>query len=60
MGISKLSVANFFNILNSAQQKKTNVPFSLYISSYRRKKIMDALMTEDPIKQREGEKIINV
>ena len=36
-----------------------NIPFSLFISSMRRKKIMQSMMASDDRQKREGEKILN-
>ena len=35
------------------------MPFSLIISSYRRRKILDAMMNKDKQKRDDGEKILN-
>lgn len=34
------------------------MPFSLFVSSYRRKKILDAMMSKDKSKREVGEKIM--
>jgi hypothetical protein len=36
-----------------------NIPFSLFISSYRRRKILDAMMSKEKNKKEDGEKILN-
>lgn len=40
-------------------EENPNIPFSLFISSYRRRKILDAMMNPVKTKKEEGEKILN-
>ena len=40
-------------------EENPNIPFSLFISSYRRRKILDAMMAKDKTKRDDGEKILN-
>jgi len=40
-------------------EENPNIPFSLFISSYRRRKILDAMMNPVKNKKEEGEKILN-
>jgi hypothetical protein len=35
-----------------------NIPFSLFISTQRRKKILASMMSKDPSEKKEGEKIL--
>eukprot|EP00347_Sterkiella_histriomuscorum_P013147 403365832 len=56
------AIYQFFKNLTSGQltmEENPNIPFQLFISSYRRRKILDAMMNKDKNKRDEGEKILN-
>lgn len=56
------AIYQFFKDLTSGKMKvegNENIPFSLFISSMRRKKIMQSMMATDERQKREGEKILN-
>ena len=40
-------------------EENPNIPFSLFISSYRRKKILDAMMSQNDKNKKDGEHILN-
>jgi hypothetical protein len=40
-------------------EENPNIPFSLFISSYRRRKILDAMMSNNDKNKKEGEGILN-
>lgn len=55
------AIYQFFKDLTSGKMKvegNENIPFSLFISSMRRKKIMQSMMANDDKQKREGEKIL--
>ncbi|CDW82832.1 ef hand family protein [Stylonychia lemnae] len=56
------AIYQFFKKLTSGQLKleeNPNIPFQLFISGYRRRKILDAMMNKDKNKKDEGDKILN-
>ena len=56
------AIYQFFKDLTSGKMKvegNENIPFSLFISSMRRKKIMQSMMAADDRQKRDGEKILN-
>ena len=55
-------IYSFFKKLTSGSLKieeNPNIPFSLFISSYRRKKILDAMMSKTDKDKKDGEHILN-
>ena len=40
-------------------KENPNIPFSLFISSYRRRRILDSMMNDDEKAKKEGEVILN-
>jgi hypothetical protein len=56
------AIYQFFKKLTSGQLKLEEnpyIPFSLFISSYRRRKILDAMMNPNKQKKEDGDKILN-
>lgn len=56
-----VKIYNFFKSLTSGKFNKSGkeLIFSLFISGYRRQKILNAMMGDTPAKRLEGSKILN-
>lgn len=55
------AIYNFFKQLTTGDFKlenNENAPFQLFISGYRRKMILQSMMSKDPQKKRDGDKIL--
>ena len=48
----------YFSIDVNLKIVNENIPFSLFISTQRRKKILASMMSKDPSEKKEGEKIL--
>lgn len=54
------AIHSFFNKLtaNKFTKSNENMPFSLFVSQYRRQKILDSIMSKQPENKAKGEKMI--